>query len=68
VWIPKENAYLVVFEWTDDEQAKLNIQVESHTSLGVSGAQRVHRRWLACFSLLSEDMKDYNNVTGKWYD
>jgi hypothetical protein len=31
VRIPKENAHLVDFEWTEDEQAKLNTRVERST-------------------------------------
>ena len=39
-----------------------------YSSRGASGAWRVHRWWLACFSLVLEDTEDWNNVSGQWYD
>ena len=39
---PLENAHLLDFEWTDDEQAKLKALVERYTSCGAPGAWRVH--------------------------
>ena len=47
VRIPRENAHLVVLQWTEEEQAKLKTFVERYTSHGASGAWRVHRWWLA---------------------
>ena len=49
VRIPKEYAHLIDLEWTEEEQAHLETQVERYTSEGTSGAWRVHRWWLACF-------------------
>ena len=68
VRIPKENAHLVDLEWTEDEQAKLKTLVKRLTSLGTSGAWRVHRWRLACFSLVLGDTEDQNDVSGQWYD
>jgi len=68
VRIPKENAHLIDFEWTEDEQAKLKALVEGSTSRGASGAWRVHRWRLACFSLVLGDTEDRNDVSGQWYD
>jgi len=65
VRIPKENAHLIDLEWTDDEQAKLKALVERYTSRGAPGAWRVHRWWLACFSLVLGDTEDCNNVSGQ---
>jgi len=68
VQIPKENAHHVDLEWTEDKQAKLMTLVERYTSRGASGAWRVHRWWLACFSLVLGDTKDRNNISGQWYE
>jgi len=68
VRIPKENAHLVDLKWTEDEQAKPMTLVEIYTSQGVSGAWRVHRRWLACFSVVLGDTKDRNGVSPQLYD
>jgi len=68
VRIPKENAHLVDLEWTEEEQAKLKTLVERYTSRGASGAWRVHRWRLACFSLVLGDTKDRNDVSGQWYN
>jgi len=68
VRMPKENAHLIDLKWTEDEQAKLKTLVERHTSRGASGACRVHRWWLACFSLVLGDTEDRNDVSGQWYD
>jgi hypothetical protein len=68
VQIWKENAHLVDLEWTEDEEAKLKALVERYTSRGSSGAWRVHRWQLACFSLVLGDTEDRNNVSGQWYD
>jgi hypothetical protein len=68
VRIPKENAHLVDLEWTEDEQAKLKTLVERYTSRGASGAWRVHRWRLACFSLVLGDTEDRNDVSGQWYN
>jgi DNA/RNA endonuclease YhcR with UshA esterase domain len=42
VWITKENAHLVDFEWTEADQAKLKTLVERYTSWGTLEAWRVH--------------------------
>jgi hypothetical protein len=68
VRIPKENAHLVDLEWTEEEQAKLKTLVERYTSRGASGAWRVHRWRLACFSLVLGDTEDRNDVSGQWYN
>jgi len=68
VRIPKENAHLVDLEWTEEEQAKLKTLVERYTSRGASGAWRVHRWHLACFSLVLGDTEDRNDVSGQWYN
>jgi len=68
VRIPKENAHLVDLEWTEDEQAKLRTLLERYTSRGASGAWRVHRWRLTCFSLVLADTKDCNDVSGQWYN
>jgi len=66
VRIPKENAHLVDLEWTEEEQTKLKTLVERYTSRGASGAWRVHRWHLACFSLVLGDTEDRNDVSGQW--
>ena len=68
VWIPKENAHLVDLEWIVEEQAKLKTLVERYTSRGASGAWRVHRWRLPCFSLVLGDTEDWNDVSGQWYN
>ena len=68
VRIPKENAHLVDLEWTEEERAKLKTLVERYTSLGASGAWRVHKWRLACFSLVLGDTEVRNDVSGQWYD
>jgi hypothetical protein len=68
VRIPKENAHLIDCEWTEDEQGKLMTVVERYTALGASGAWRVHRWQLACFSLVLGDTEDCNDVSGQWFD
>jgi len=68
VRIPKENAHLVDLEWTEDEQATLKTLVERYTSRGASGAWRVHRWRLACFSLVLGHTKDQNDTPGQWYN
>jgi len=66
--IPKENAHLVDLEWTEEEQAKLKTLVERYTSRGASGAWRVHRWRLECFSLVLGVTEDRNDVSGQWYN
>jgi len=68
VQIPNINAHLVDLEWSDDEQAKLKTPVERYTSQGTSGAWRVHRWSLACFSWVLGDTVDRNDVSRQWYD
>jgi len=64
----KENAHLVDPEWTDEEQAKLKTLLERYSSKGASGAWRVHRWQLACFSLELGETNDCNDCSGQWYD
>ena len=61
------NAHLVDLEWTEEEQAKLKTLVERYTSQGASGAWRVHRWRLACFSFVLGDTEDWNDVSGQWH-
>jgi len=68
VRIPKENLHLINLEWNEDEQAKVKTLVEKYTSRGASGAWRVHRWQLACFSLVLGDKEDHNDVFRQWYD
>jgi len=68
VRIPKEDVHLVDLEWTEEEQAHLKTLVERYTSQGASGAWRVHRWRLACFSLLLGDTEGRNDVSGQWHD
>jgi len=68
VRIPKENAHLVDLEWTEEAQAHLKTLVERYTLRGASGAWRVHRWRLACFSLVLGDTEDRNDVSGQWHD
>jgi hypothetical protein len=67
VRILKENAHLINLGWTEDEQAALNTRVEGYTWHSSSGAWRVHRWWLACFSLVLGETEDRNDVSGQWY-
>jgi hypothetical protein len=68
VRIPKEHAHLVDLDWTHGEQAKLKTLVERSTSRGASGAWRVHRWRLACFSFVLGDTEDKNDVSGPSYN
>jgi len=68
VRIPKQNANLIDLEWTEEEQAHLKTLVERYTSRGASGAWRVHRWRLACFSLVLGDTEDHNDVSGQWHN
>ena len=61
--IPKENAHLIDLECTDEQQAHLKTLVERYTSRGASGAWRVHRWWLPCFSLVLGDTENCNDVS-----
>ena len=45
---PIENAHLVDFGWTENEQARLKPLVVRYILRGASGAWRVHRLRLAC--------------------
>jgi len=67
VQIPKENAHLVDLEWTEDEQAELKTLIDRYTSRGASGAWRVHRWSVGCFSFVLGDTEDRNDVSGQWY-
>jgi hypothetical protein len=63
--IPTVNAHLVDLEWIEQEQAHLKTLVEMYTSRGASGAWKVHRWWLACFSLVLADTENRNDVSGQ---
>jgi len=58
VQIPKENAHILDLEWTEEEQAHLKTLVERYNLRGAFGAWRVHRWWLACFSLVLGDTEE----------
>jgi len=49
-------------------KSKLKTLVERYTSRGASGAWRVHRWGLACFSLVLGDTEDRNDVSRQWYN
>ena len=66
--IPKENAHLVDLECTAEQQAKLETFVEIYPSPGAPRAWRVHRWWLAWFSLVLGDTEDWNYVSRQWYN
>ena len=68
VRITKENSHLIELEWTEDEQAKLKTLVERFTSHDASGAWRVHRWRLGCFSLVLGETGDRNEISGQWYN
>jgi len=64
VQIPKENAHFIDVKWTEDEQAELKALMEGNAAQGDSGAWRVHRCRLACFSLVLGDMENWKDVSG----
>ena len=64
----KENAHIVDLEWTDNKEAKQETLMGRYTSRGASGAWRVHRWRLACFSLVLGDTEDRNDVSGQYYN
>jgi len=66
--MPKENAHLVDLEWNEDDQARVKTLVERYTSPGASGAWKVYRWRLACFSLVLGDTKDRDDVSGQLYN
>jgi len=66
--IPQENAHLIGLEWTEEEQANLKTPVKMSTSSCASGAWRVHRWQLACFSLVLGDTEDRSDIPGRWYN
>jgi len=68
VQIPKKNAHLIDLEWTEDKQAYLMTLVDRYTLQGASGAWRVHRWRLACFSLVLGDSEDGNDCSGQSHD
>jgi hypothetical protein len=59
-----ENPQLIDLVLTEDGQAKLKTLMERYTLQAASGAQRVHRWWLARFTLALEDTKDCNEDSG----
>jgi hypothetical protein len=59
-----ENPQLIDLVLTEDGQAKLKTPMERYTLRAASGAQRVHRWWLARFMLALEDTKDCNEDSG----
>jgi hypothetical protein len=62
--IRNENAHHVDLQRIEEEQAKLKTLVERFTSQGASGARRLQRWLLPCFSLVLGDPKDRNEVSG----
>jgi hypothetical protein len=65
VQIPKGNAHLVDLKWTEEEQAKLKTRVLRYSSQGASRVWRVHRWWLACFSLVLGDAENRDYIAGQ---
>jgi hypothetical protein len=65
VWIARRYADLVDLECSEEDQAKLKILLVRYTSQGASGAYRVHRWQLGCFSFVLGDTKDWNDVSGQ---
>jgi len=63
--IPEEKAHLIDLDWIEEEQEHLSTLVERYTSRGASGAWRVYRCCLACFSLVLGDTEDGNDVSGQ---
>jgi hypothetical protein len=63
-----ESVHLIDLESTQDKQDKLKTLVQRYTSQGASGVWRVHRWWLAYFSLVVGDREDWNDDSGPWYD
>jgi len=68
VLIEKENSHHIDLRWTEEEQAHLKTLVVRYTWQDASGAQRVHRWRLACFSPVLGDTEDHNNVSGQWHN
>jgi len=68
VLIPKMTAHLTDIEWTEDEHVQLQILVERYTTHGGSGAWRVHRWRLPCFSFVLGDIENCNVISGQWHD
>jgi hypothetical protein len=66
VKILKENAHRVDLQLTEEEQVTQNTVFERYTSQVAAGAWRVHRWWLACFSLVLGVTDDWNDVSGRW--
>jgi hypothetical protein len=62
------DAHLVDVEWTENDQAKLKALMERYTSCGSSGAWRIHRWRIGCFSLVLGDTEDRYCVLGQQYD
>jgi len=61
-----KNLQRVDVEWTDNDPAIQKTLVDRFTRQGATGAWRVKRCLLACFSLVLRDMEDRNNISGKW--
>jgi len=66
--IAMENAHLIDFVWSNDEQAKPKTIVGGYTSRGTLGALWVLRRPLACCWLVLGDTENHNDLSGQWYD
>jgi len=61
-------AHLLGLECIEGERAQVKTVVGWYTSRGVSGAWRVNRGRLACFSSVFVDTEDRNDVSRQWYD
>jgi hypothetical protein len=65
---PKGECTTCDLEWIEEEGDKQKTLVERYTSQDASGAWRVHKWWLACFSLVLGDTEDRNDISRQWND
>jgi len=68
IQIAKETARLIDLEWTKHEQAQLMTLAGRYASRGISEALRVHRWWLASFSIILGDTQGIFMAFGQWYN
>jgi len=68
VQIRKKYAHLVDLKSNENEQATLKTLLDRYTSQGASGAWRIYRWGLACFSLVLGVTKDRNDIARQWYN
>jgi len=68
VRLPNKNAHLIDVECTEEGQAHLQTLMERYTVRGASGALRVYRWRLPCFTLVLRVTEHCNNVSGQWHN